>query len=122
MGYDNTIFFVENCKMHYSNGLTYSKFIASVEIHKRDDFAVAFQNNSKKASVYFFAPGGENSGNEEIVKDRHDEPLTEMSVKDFIKMLSLLPGWDEYIYTKIAMEVALSLKDKENVLVLHYGH
>lgn len=122
MGYESRIYVVDKKDPFIGDTECWGEIIAMFNMCKYPPIA-DFMREQPKTNCYIFA----DDGNTKITEDKYDEPLTEASLDDVIKILvKELENGDCYRRTSPLLNMLRGLNEKSyqfnNLVVLHYGY
>lgn len=122
MGYESKIYFVRKSRPFREEEKRYAQVLCMINLSKIGGCPKCF---GKETDCYFYGPYG---GNQEVLKDRYDDPIKESSLTD-------LAAWcdeftkqrgEEFMLIKLLKTVAMALdrdaQPYEDIVALHFGY
>ena len=120
MGYESKFYVIDKSSFEREDGSKWGEVIAMFNMCKVYELVDKIKNYPP-TDAYIYA----DEGDTEITKDRHGDPLTEIPIKDMIKILeelkSVLGSYRRY-EPFLQMLKAFNTEEWENLTILHYGY
>lgn len=128
MGYESTIFVVRKSQLKMDNNLLYANRLAAFELGKLNTDIVSELKSYPYTDCFIYGV----DGNTEIIKDRYDEQLREVSLPTMVEIIEKaksdgtattnLVCMKAYIESLLLYQKKYNISNDGSLVCLHFGH